>query len=213
MIYLYKKEDMVEKVQRWREENPSLRKEQRKREKIRNKLRCMGILPKVGDQMNEQQQILYNQIGNNDFSFWENYKKTKKIDNIDLYLNDELVVTFFGYGRFLKKDPLLETPEYKILLRSKKSAKKYKIDFNLEIDDILIPEYCPYLGVKISTNTEDKYKQHYYSIDRIDPNKGYVKGNIQVISRLANTMKNNATIEELITFSENVIKKHKSQIS
>ena len=34
-------------------------------------------------------------------------------------------------------------------------------------------------------------------IDRIDSSKGYVKGNVRVISKRANTLKNNATIEEL----------------
>jgi hypothetical protein len=34
-------------------------------------------------------------------------------------------------------------------------------------------------------------------LDRIDNNEGYVKGNVAVISFRANTLKNNATAEEL----------------
>jgi len=40
------------------------------------------------------------------------------------------------------------------------------------------------------------------TLDRIDPNKGYVKGNIQVLSHLANMMKSNATAEELHLFAD-----------
>lgn len=35
------------------------------------------------------------------------------------------------------------------------------------------------------------------SLDRINPDRGYVPGNVQVISFRANTLKNNATREEL----------------
>lgn len=41
---------------------------------------------------------------------------------------------------------------------------------------------------------------------KIIPSKGYVKDNIQVLSLLANQMKSNATPEELVKFSKNVLK-------
>jgi len=39
------------------------------------------------------------------------------------------------------------------------------------------------------------------SLDRIDPTRGYVHDNIQIISNLANRMKNNASDEQLLRFS------------
>jgi hypothetical protein len=45
-----------------------------------------------------------------------------------------------------------------------------------------------------------------YSLDRIDSNKGYVKGNVWVISRRANVIKNNATLEELELLTNNLKK-------
>jgi len=88
----------------------------------------------------------------------------------------------------------------------KDNTKKRKLGFNLEPSDIIIPTHCPLLNVKLLFDKEDSYSDDYYTIDRIDSSKGYVKGNIQIISRLANTMKNNATNEQLITFSKNVLK-------
>jgi hypothetical protein len=48
-----------------------------KKNKIRNNLRKRGILPKVGERRTEEQQLIFNQIKNNDFSYWENLKKTE----------------------------------------------------------------------------------------------------------------------------------------
>ena len=43
------------------------------------------------------------------------------------------------------------------------------------------------------------------SLDRIDSTKGYVPGNVWVISNKANRMKSNAAAEELIIFAKSVL--------
>jgi hypothetical protein len=62
----------------------------------------------------------------------------------------------------------------------------------------VIPKVCPVFGVPF--NRRDKTRST--SVDRIDNRKGYVKGNIQIISGLANVMKNQATPAELLRFAE-----------
>lgn len=84
------------------------------------------------------------------------------------------------------------------LLRSAKSRSKTKsIEFNISLDDIVMPEVCPILKVVMIKGTRTAP-----SLDRIDNSKGYVKGNVLVISTLANTMKNNASVDELKRFAE-----------
>ena len=41
-------------------------------------------------------------------------------------------------------------------------------------------------------------------MDKIIPELGYVKGNVRIISTLANTMKSNATKDQLLTFAKNI---------
>lgn len=88
---------------------------------------------------------------------------------------------------------------------AKKRAKERGLDFNIEESDIVIPKICPILEVPLEFGTKDNYN-YSPSLDRIDNTKGYIKGNIQVISKKANTMKNSATLQELQTFCKNILR-------
>lgn len=83
-----------------------------------------------------------------------------------------------------------------MILHKKSQAKKMGIEFNLEEKDLVLPEFCPILGIPLY-KSYGTITNNSYSIDRIDPSKGYVRGNVQVISARANTIKNNGTPEEL----------------
>jgi len=85
----------------------------------------------------------------------------------------------------------------------KYSAKRRGLDFNLDFSDIELPKYCPVLNIKLDYHTDSQGFNHA-TIDRIDNNKGYIKGNIIVMSRLANCMKNEASFDQLKLFSKNI---------
>jgi hypothetical protein len=89
-------------------------------------------------------------------------------------------------------------PENRMLNRARARAKKHGLDFNLTEEDIKIPTHCPLLGIELYIAEGRKaVKDNSASLDRIDSSKGYVKGNIWVISHRANTIKSDATIEEI----------------
>jgi hypothetical protein len=96
-----------------------------------------------------------------------------------------------------------KTTEYKMLARAKSRANKNNLAFNIELADIIIPERCPLLGIKIES-TEVRNSPNNPSLDKIIPEKGYIKGNVWVISNRANTLKNDATLQELKTLVENL---------
>jgi len=86
-----------------------------------------------------------------------------------------------------------------------KRAKEGKLEFNIFSEDIILINECPFLNVPLEYSNSEA-TDFSPSLDRIDPTKGYVKGNIQVISFLANRMKNSANVDTLLTFSNNVLK-------
>ena len=96
-----------------------------------------------------------------------------------------------------------------LLSSARNRAKKRNITFDLTVDDIQIPTHCPILGIPLTRN----FGQHggsfsSASLDRIVPDKGYVKGNVRVVSLLANNMKSNATPEQLLLFAEWIRKEY-----
>ena len=89
-------------------------------------------------------------------------------------------------------------PEQRILYRIKSKAKKGGTPFDLELSDIVIPDVCPILGMKlVNVNQGRGYHTNSPSLDKINPTLGYVKGNVRVISARANLLKNDATSHEL----------------
>jgi hypothetical protein len=91
-----------------------------------------------------------------------------------------------------------------LLQSARQRAALRNVSFDLKEEDISIPIECPVLKVPFKYGT--KYAA---SLDRINPDLGYVKGNVQVISRKANLMKQDASKEELKRFGEWAINQSK----
>lgn len=88
-------------------------------------------------------------------------------------------------------------PRTVMVLSAKARAKKQGLVFNLKKKDIVIPVYCPVLGVPITVG--DRFNHDWApSIDRVRQDGGYTKDNITIISYRANRIKNDATPEELV---------------
>ena len=99
-----------------------------------------------------------------------------------------------------------ENPAHKLWLQARARARRNGLEFTISIEDIFIPEFCPYLGIPLTHQMGKGWVKSNVSLDRIDTTKGYTKENIQVISWLANSMKRDATREELIMFAKGILK-------
>ena len=100
------------------------------------------------------------------------------------------------------KDYLKLDPRKKLLYAARKRAKQNELECTITVDDIVIPGICPALGIKLEArigagrqNREEIGNSP--SLDRIDNSKGYIPGNVAVISLRANMIKTNATAAEL----------------
>ena len=93
------------------------------------------------------------------------------------------------------------TVEEKWIVRSRvatKPKKSKRKNLSVEYYKTLIVTHCPLLGIELSYEKfEGNTPNNYATLDRIDSTLGYEEGNVQIISFRANTLKSNATLEEL----------------
>lgn len=74
-------------------------------------------------------------------------------------------------------------------------ARQLGVPFALSLKDIRIPDICPVLGIPLVVGKK-KPRPGSPSLDRIVPKKGYIPGNVVVISYRANILKRDGTAEE-----------------
>ena len=104
-------------------------------------------------------------------------------------------------ARLRKEDPVKYTARHmrnNACTRSKRAGIPF--DLSTEYVISICPELCPVFGVKLEYGGAGQRRRTAASLDRIVPELGYVKGNVQVLSMLANRMKSNVVLDLRIMF-------------
>lgn len=89
-----------------------------------------------------------------------------------------------------------DDPRTQMLQSAKQRAKRNGMLFDLKKEDIVIPKFCPVLGIPIFAGTR-KAHDNAATLDRRNTKLGYTPENVRVISYRANRIKNDASLEEL----------------
>lgn len=108
----------------------------------------------------------------------------------------------------IRKEGVRRNPWSTILRDARRRARDKNLPFNIDAPYLqsIAPTHCKYLEYKLEYCPGKGVKQpNSASLDKIIPELGYIKGNVQFISDQANTMKNYATEEQLLTFCQNVL--------
>lgn len=97
-----------------------------------------------------------------------------------------------------KKEYFRKYPEKYLLNQAKKRAKEKGLEFNLDESDIVIPTHCPIFLFQLNEVYSPIEERDYApSVDRLDITKGYIKGNVYVISFKANRHKSAMTLGDI----------------
>jgi len=99
----------------------------------------------------------------------------------------------------------LENKEKWMCNTSKVRAKQKNLPFNLSTEYLkeIWPEdnKCPALGITMRKG-DFCVTDHSPTLDRIIPKLGYIKGNVQVVSALANRIMSNATVNQVMAVAK-----------
>lgn len=116
------------------------------------------------------------------------------------------------YERKLSKQKVARSKKWANYLvdSSRNSAKRYGREFDIDVDYILDlyekqNQKCYWYGIDLEPSPVSKYPAKP-SIDRLDNNKGYVKGNIVISCMAANYGRNSCDVEVFKNFCKTLRK-------
>lgn len=110
----------------------------------------------------------------------------------ELHVNAVVAQAMFGelYERFQNK--------------RRNNEKNGKHEFTIRFQDIEYTTHCPLLGIPLNYNQTKWSADDYPTYDRIDNTKGYIPGNVHIVSWRANRLKSNSTADELMVLAQNL---------
>lgn len=101
----------------------------------------------------------------------------------------------------------------RLVLAARRRGRERGLEATIRVSDLVWPTHCPVLGIPLdypergAARKTGAHNPGYPSLDRWDNAKGYVAGNVFVISHRANTLKGSATYEEILRIAEYVAHK------
>jgi UDP-N-acetylenolpyruvoylglucosamine reductase len=103
-----------------------------------------------------------------------------------------------------------KNPHREIIMQARQGAKsarkrggKYGAhEFTITEDDLDWPTHCPALGIELHYPGRYHHDPAGASLERINVTKGYVPGNVRVISLRANLLRKDATAAELVALAD-----------
>lgn len=92
-------------------------------------------------------------------------------------------------------------PARYILKVVKARAKQKNMDFDLTLEylaELIAPRRCAITGLELRWNPTKLRDPSSISLDRIDSSKGYVQGNVQIVSLIYNMAKQDWTKDQVL---------------
>lgn len=152
-------------------------------------VRLKDIVDRLGGKVSKQriQQVLKrNSIKNTEI--WRNNREQERLKQLEIKYGKQ----FFDIDR--RRDVIYQIVKDKFV-HKKSNAKQSGIEWAIEFGEIEFPTVCPVLGIELDYWTSSR-QDNSISFDRIDNSKGYVSGNVIIMSWRANRIKNDGTVEE-----------------
>jgi hypothetical protein len=104
-----------------------------------------------------------------------------------------------GPPKPVKKHPPKPVTEFDFWVKRSRTGNTSRTQLSVEYYQTLFVTHCPLLGLELTYENcgQKATPNNYATLDRIDSSKGYVKGNVQILSFRANTIKGDASLKEL----------------